>query len=307
MVKYVATAMALRGFSCGPLMRGLYRKLGNTVGNRRRSDGPMPRFYLERVKRMLRLVAKHDIIRDGDRILELGTGWLHWEALTLRLFYDIEAVLYDVWDNRQLGGLKNYLRQLGTMLGEVDGLSEEQIRRARTLVERIVTVESFEELYKLLGFEYVVDSTGSLERFANQSFQLVVSAGVLEHINREALPVLVAEMRRLLKPGGWALHSIDTSDHLSHYDTKESPKYYLTLSEAAWTHLFDNEVQHINRVQRGEWLQLFRANGFELQDEDSTRTNIANLKLSKRFASLDKRDLECTVVRLAFKGPNVVS
>ena len=32
--------------------------------------------------------------------------------MTLRLFYDIKAVLFDVWDNRQLGGLKNYIRQL---------------------------------------------------------------------------------------------------------------------------------------------------------------------------------------------------
>ena len=71
----------------------------------------------DRVKRMLRLQKNYNIVHHGDRILELGTGWLHWEALTLRLFYDIEAVLFDVWDNRQLGGLKNYLATVAPSFG----------------------------------------------------------------------------------------------------------------------------------------------------------------------------------------------
>src|SRR5262245_41296508 len=102
MIKYIATAGALKVFSRGPAMQRLYRRLGNRFGGSRRSSGPMPAYYAERVKRILRLLREHPLVKDGDRIIELGTGWLHWEALTLRLFYDIEAVLYDVWDNRQM-------------------------------------------------------------------------------------------------------------------------------------------------------------------------------------------------------------
>src|SRR5258708_7129618 len=122
MVKYVAVALALKAFSCGSLMRHLYRGLGNRVGGKRRTTGVMPDYYVERLQRMLRLNRQYQIVRDGDRILELGTGWLHWEALTLRLFFDIEAVLFDVWDNRQLGGLKNYLGQLSARLNDGFGL-----------------------------------------------------------------------------------------------------------------------------------------------------------------------------------------
>src|SRR6266513_2178769 len=141
MVKYVATAAALKCFSSGPLMRSLYRYVGNRVGDKQRSAGKMPDYYPERIKRMLRLQKKHNIVHDGDRILELGTGWLHWEALTLRLFYDIEAVLFDVWDNRQLGGLKNYLSQLAPMLVD-DGfeLSDAELKRAQSLIEAILNV-----------------------------------------------------------------------------------------------------------------------------------------------------------------------
>jgi SAM-dependent methyltransferase len=304
MVKYITTAVALRGFSYSPATRSLYRSLGNRAGNKRRSSGPMPGYYPERVKRMLRLQRQYKIVREGERIMELGTGWLHWEALTLRLFCDIEALLIDVWDNRQLGGLKNYIRQLKPMLDDGFELSEAEVKRAQSLIETILKVESFSELYELLGFEYVVESSGSLAQFPSGSFQLVVSGGVLEHVKREALPTLIGETRRILKPGGWAVHSIDTADHLEHYDRKVSPKMYLSFSEETWTRLFENEVQYINRMQRGEWLELFKANGFDLIEEEARRIDISGLRLANRYMQMEPGDLECTVLKVALRKPS---
>ena len=301
MVKYVTTAVALKCFSSSALMRNLYRRLGNTVGNRRRGSGAMPDYYPERVKRMLRLQKQHGIVNNGDRILELGTGWLHWEALTLRLFYDIKAVLFDVWDNRQLGGLKNYVRQLGSKLNNGFGLTAAELSRAQSIIAEILKVKSFDQLYELLGFEYVVESSGSLRQFQNDSFQLVVSGGVLEHVKRDALPNLIAETRRILRPGGWAVHSIDTADHLEHYDRTVSPKMYLSFSEETWRRLCENEVQYINRLQRGEWLELFKAHGFELIEEEARRVDVSRLRLAERYVHMDKGDLECTVLRLALR------
>ena len=160
-----------------------------------------------------------------------------------RLFFDIEAVLFDVWDNRQLGGLKNYARQLRPLLEDGFQLSAAQVNRARDIIDAILKVSSFDELYNLLGFKYLVEGSGSLSEFASGSFQLVVSGGVLKYIKWEAVPGLIAETRRILKPEGWAVHSIDTADHLEHYDRSVSPKLYLTSSEWAWRHLWENEVQ----------------------------------------------------------------
>jgi SAM-dependent methyltransferase len=302
MLKYIITAMALKVFSSNSLARGQYRKLGNSLGGTRRRTELMPGYYPERLKRMLRLQRQHNIVRDGDRILELGTGWLHWEALTLRLFVDIEAVLFDVWDNRQLQGLKNYLQQLRPLLNDGFGLSEAELRRAHSLIEAIIMVESFDDLYNLLGFRYVVESAGSLSQFPAHSFKLVVSAGVLEHVRRDAVPTLIEETQRVLKPGGWALHSIDTSDHLAHYDSTVSRKMYLRFSEWTWRCLFENEVQYINRVQREDWLALFRSNGFQLVEEKDQYVDITGLKLAKRYLHMQRRDLECAVLRLALRS-----
>jgi SAM-dependent methyltransferase len=303
MIRYMATALALKCFSATTSTRGIYRALGNRLGDRRRRAGAMPSYYPERLRRMLRLDREFKIVKHGDRILELGTGWLHWEAMTLRLFCDVRSVLYDVWDNRQLGGLKNYVRQLGAMLGDGFDLTPAELERARSLIEKIGRVESFDELYGLLNFEYVVEETGSLSRFVSESFQLVVSGGVLEHVPREALPMLMKETFRVLKPGGWAVHSIDTSDHLSHYDPSVNKKRYVAFSETTWRLLCDNHVQAINRVQRGEWLELFRSPGFEFVEEEYREVDISCLKIAPRFAGMDRRDLATTVVRLTLRKP----
>lgn len=302
MIKYVMAATALKCFSAGPQMRGLYRRLGNLGGGQRRSRGKIPSYYLERIKRLLRLQREYNLVHSGDRIIELGTGWLHWEALTVRLFFDVQAVLFDVWDNRQISGLKNYVAQLPPILrDESFGLSPQELNRAQHLIEAILKVDSFENLYRLLDFEYVVDSSGSLSRLPSDSFQLVVSGGVLEHVTRENVPSLLCETHRALKPGGWSLHSIDTQDHLSYYDARVSRKMYLTFSDRTWRNLFENKVQYINRLQRSEWLDLFKAAGLEFIEEDSWYTDLGRLKLSERFANMDRRDLECTGPRFLHK------
>ena len=135
------------------------------------------------------------------------------------------------------------------------------------------------------------------------SFQLVVSGGVLEHVKRAALPTLIGETERVLKPGGWAVHSIDTADHLEHYDRKVSPKMYLSFSDDTWNRLFENEVQYINRMQRGEWLDLFERNGFERIEEESRRVDISKLRLANKYKKMERSDLECTVLKVALQKP----
>src|SRR5712691_4249305 len=116
MIKYCLSAMVLKAFSSSPLTKRIYRRLGNTLGSKKRAAGRMPIYYLHRVNRMLRIAKKYGVPKDGDRMIELGTGWLHWEAATKKLFFNVSGILFDVWDNRQIQGLKNYIGQLDKCL-----------------------------------------------------------------------------------------------------------------------------------------------------------------------------------------------
>lgn len=110
-----------------------------------------------------------------------------------------------------------------------------------------------------------------------------------------AEPVLEYRTREQQTP------SIDIQDHLSHYDTNVSKKMYLTFSEGTWRYLFENRVQYINRLERCEWLEMFKSVGCELVEEDSWKVSIDHLKLAQRYAHMERRDLECGVLRVLLR------
>jgi len=302
MIRYCATAAVLKAFSFSTPTRRLYRGLGNSVGGRQRASGKMPSYYFSRVQRMLRLSKTLGVPHDGARLLELGTGWLHWEAITARLFFDVRGVLYDVWDNRQLDGLKNYLRQLKPLIDRVD-VEPARRTQALSLMARMERITDYQELYELLGFTYVVDAEGVLGEMERDSMDLIVSAGVLEHVYAKAAPSLVGAMAGVLKRGGYSVHSINIRDHLYQYDPTVSPKQYLQYSDWMWQTFFQNDVQYINKLQRCDWLRLFESAGLTLVDETVEAVDLAGLKVAETYRRYADVDLACGGLSIVHRRP----
>lgn len=156
-MRYYSVGLALKCASLTKPTRDFYRLMGNHFGNKKRRFGTMPDYYADRLKRMLRLARDHEVVRDGNRILELGTGWMHWEALSLRLFFDVEGVLFDVWDYRQLEASKNHFLQPTPFLeGDYLGCTPGELSRAKSRLAEILTIRSFDELYEKYGFRFLV-------------------------------------------------------------------------------------------------------------------------------------------------------
>lgn len=292
MLKYCLAAMSLKAFSASNLTKGIYRKLGNAVGGKRRATSQMPDYYLARIDRMLEIARVHGVPKHGDKMIELGTGWLHWEAITTRLFFDVRGVLFDVWDNRQMAGLKNYMKQLDQVLHRTNA-DASQIAGARQLIREIVEMKDYAEVYDRLGFEYVLNSNGSLADLEQESFDLVVSAGVLEHIHASNARAYVSGIAGLLKPGGYSVHSINLRDHLCQYDTEVSIKQYLKYPDWIWRLCFENDVQYINRIQRRDWIELFWQAGLTLVVEDAQEENLSGIRVSKNYEKYTQKDLSC--------------
>lgn len=302
-MKYITIAAALKLFSSCSVMKSVYRSLGNKFGSEKRLKSNVPNYYIDRVKRYVNLNKKYRVFNDGDRILELGTGWVHWEALSIRLFFDIEAFLFDVWDNRQLDVLKQYCIFLRDSIDSEIDIDPRRKEHALYLIEAINSTSSFEDLYKLVGFKYFIDPKGKLNIFGNESFNVIVSAGVLEHINKNFVAEYVHEFYRLLKPGGYSIHSVNMADHLSYYDSSASPKNYLKYSDTIWKVFFENEVQYFNRIQKAEWLKLFKEAGLILIEEESNYTDLSKVRVRGRYRAMEREDLECINVKLLHVKP----
>ena len=101
MLKYAAMTAALKGFSATPATREGYRKLGNTVETRRRlRDKDVPKYYMEEVPKFAQFFKRYGELAAGERILELGTGYTHWQSVVIRLFADVEVTMFDVVDDQ---------------------------------------------------------------------------------------------------------------------------------------------------------------------------------------------------------------
>jgi len=293
MMKYLAVAAALKFFSISPHTKRAYRQLGNTLGQRIRVARGLHNFHLLNAKEILEVIERHHAIRSGDRLLEIGTGWAHWEATVIRLFYDVEITLFDMWDNRQLEAYKRYFGLFEEVIDKELALDAARSARAHELLQVIAKARSFDEIYSAFGFRYVVDPNGTLKQFPSDAFSVVFSLNVFEHIHRTILPELIQDIHKLLKPGGYSIQSINLADHLALYDTNVCLKNYLRYSDKVWTRFFENDVQYINRIQRPEWLELFRKAGLELAEEIAVPTDIDSIKVHKTYEHLDKSDLKC--------------
>jgi SAM-dependent methyltransferase len=303
MLRYMMTAAALKSFSLSPQTRRLYRWLGNTLGQRERIKRGLETPYMDRARKILELFEKEQAIRDGDRLLEIGTGWVHWEATVLRLFYDVEITLFDVWDNRHLGAYKRYMAQLDEIIDDELSLDPPHRARIHRLLRAIAAAGSFDEIYDVLGFRYVINPGGTLDPFEDESFAAVFSWNVLEHVNRRILPSFIRDFGRLLQPGGCSIHKIDPGDHLAYYETGVSHKNYLRYSDGVWRRFFENDVQYFNRVQRPEWLDLFQTAKLDLVHEEVVGITLNGMRINKRYQRLSRQDLECVSLTFIHRKP----
>jgi len=310
-VRYVAMATALKLLSACPQTRWFYGRLAHDIGREHlesilRVSLYDSRLHMNRARELLELVDRHNLIRNGNEVLELGTGWIHWESIVVRLFYDVRVTLFDICDSRQLAPLRRLLTEV-----PLERIGEEWPSKSCYELERgpgelrraISSVESFDELYRLLGFQYVVDQSGRLQVFEDGSFDVVFSVNVLEHVNRDILSEYIQDIYRVMRPGGYSFHKIDLTDHLYVYDRSVSPKNYLTYSDRMWKRYFENGLQYFNRVQRPEWLRLFQEAGLQLMREESGRVDIGRISVDKRYENLDVKDLECGDLRLIYRKP----
>ncbi|MBI4722003.1 MAG: class I SAM-dependent methyltransferase [Candidatus Stahlbacteria bacterium] len=304
MVKYLVVAGILKLFSSCSMMKNLYRFLGNTMGAKLRSKEGLPVSYMKRVCEFLPLLRKYVSNSEGARFLEIGTGWIHWESIFIRLFYPTNIVLFDICDNRQLGALKQYFTEFSNLIDKNIAMSPSESANVHLLLNSILSVNSFAELYHLLGFQYVVEPSGRLCHFEEGSFDVLFSCNCLEHIDKNILTEYIQSFYRLLKPGGYSIHTIDIGDHLSYYAKQVSFKNYLKYSDTIWRRHFENKVQYFNRLQKPYWLNLFQEAGLELVEAESLSCNIRSLKIDKKYAPLSKSDLECITLKVVHRKPN---
>ena len=140
------------------------------------------------------------------------------------------------------------------------------------------------------------------------SVDLVISKSVLEHVPDRQVEPQLADLQRVLRPGGVMIHIIDLRDHLHQAgengvagDWLEALRYPPKLFDA----MFSNRSTYINRLRAGEWLDVLAATGFETEYEERKPFPLPEdfdaSRLLERWRGLDRDELEIGCLTLGVR------
>jgi SAM-dependent methyltransferase len=254
-MNYFVTAAALKMASANVLTRSTYRTLT------RLKSGPKPP-QLDRAPWLLAGFPDH-----ACRVLELGTGWVHAYSLYPALLRSDELHCFDSSDNRNFKSfratvpiIRNQIHDRGFWALDPRALAQADDRSTATAKTR-----DFDEAYKILGMTYQCRASG-IPDYPAESFDVVFSIDVLEHIDAEIFPAAVGAWFRVLKPGGSFLAQVGIDDHLAMYQGKVGSKRYLRYSHRTWERLLGNEVQYVNRLTASEIANMLTNAGLVIDE-----------------------------------------
>ena len=130
---------------------------------------------------------------------------------------------------------------------------------------------------------------------------------MLEHITKEIIRDIFLEAKRILKPGGAAVHFVDLSDHFQHQDRSISRINFLHFSEEEWQRIAGNEFAYCNRLRASQYKELLGPLEFTIGREESavdpetiSLLTDGNLALADEFADYTGSDICTTSLRILF-------
>lgn len=143
---------------------------------------------------------------------------------------------------------------------------------------------------------YLVAGLDSLRNLPDASVDLIWSQAVLEHVRLADLDATIAELRRVLRPGGLMSHEVDFRDHLG--GSLNSLRFTPERWEGA---LFSGSGFYTNRVRMAEMVDRFVRAGFRVECRTRTQWEVlptARTAMDPCFASLGEDDLRTSVAHL---------
>jgi SAM-dependent methyltransferase len=244
---------------------------------------------------------------EGLIVLEVGTG--HKPVLPVGLFLLGAAMVYTVDLNRRLHErlTTQALRWIVDHRAEVeamyDGLVDASLLSARiAMIDRLAHRPLV--LLEEAGIRYLAPADAARTHLSDGSIDLHVSVAVLEHISPDVLAGIMSEARRLLRPGGRALHVVDTSDHFAHEDESLSRINFLRYSDTEWMQLAGNQFAYCSRLRASDYAAIFEQAGFEIRrmerdiDRDALEQVAGGFPLAPPFSRYAPRDVCTTEIRV---------
>jgi SAM-dependent methyltransferase len=243
----------------------------------------------------------------GSTLFEVGTGWYPTLPICFSLAGARRIITYDVVRHidtdltfRMIAALESHLESIAEACGtSVDEVHDRYLE--------LLQAEDIDALLKRARVEYCAPTDARATKLAPDSVDLVYSNSVMEHVPKDLIRDLMSESRRILRPGGLALHNVACNDHYAHLDPRISFANYLRYSESQWRK-WNNSLQYQNRLRAPEFLDLATEVGFEIILKRTcvrpgTREALTNFDVASEFRRFSMEDLSITTIDFIARKP----
>jgi SAM-dependent methyltransferase len=243
----------------------------------------------------------------GKRVFEIGTGWLPTFPVCYALAGAGSCVTVDL--HRHMGNrlplrlvmqLERHLEEIAVAVGAP--LAEVRARHAELRAARSVP-----ELLSRARIEYVAPGDATASPLTDASVDVVFSNSVLEHVPHEVLRAMMRESKRILRPGGLIMHSINCGDHYAYFDKNINFMNYLQFSEAEWR-FWNNDLQYQNRLRPQHFIAATEEAGLEMrickyQARADLLAALKTMRIAPEFASYAPEQLACKSIDIVAAKP----
>lgn len=113
------------------------------------------------------------------------------------------------------------------------------------------------------GINYLAPCDARYTPFAAESFDLITSSAVFEHVPKTDIEAIMKECKRILRGDGIMASRIDYQDHYSYCDPKVSAFQFLQYTDAQWRK-YSPSLNFTNRLRHRDFIELTNAASFEI-------------------------------------------
>lgn len=212
----------------------------------------------------------------GAVAVEVGTGW---NALPTMMLCKAGAGQIYTYDH-------------------VDHLRHDLVLAAADAVGLTVARDSLESTLASAGVRYSAPGDAAHTGLPDASVGLFYSYAVLEHVPPAAVTALVAEARRVLKPGGIWYSMIGLHDHYLPFGCPSAVNF-LRYPDWAWNLFVQNSISYHNRMRERDFVEILRAAGASLLNienivDPADIERCRTMHLAKRFGGYTPEELAVT-------------
>jgi hypothetical protein len=263
-----------------------------------------PQKTKQRLRWMLdfhRWARKHVSVRDAH-VVEIGTGWDGLHPALLALFGAKRITTFDHVAHLRVRPLRTALDAIAESIDAVADVAGRSRAKIEACLHDMQCAPNVAQTLAAANIDYRAPASGEAVMADIQDADIFCSYAVLAHIPENQLGGLHQTARRMLRPGGVALHHVGLQDPFNDVNGGDNFQY-LAYEDDLWRTIGDNSIASNNRLRVDAHARLLAESGLRtiaeqrlIEPGDLERARAK--PIAKRFSETRLEDLAVTTWRV---------